>query len=73
MKPGRNDPSPCGSGRKYKHCCQSKESGGVRQANAGQLMHASPLLDAPAYARALEAHYRQIWRQWCSQQGQPHA
>ncbi|HTV77236.1 MAG TPA: SEC-C metal-binding domain-containing protein [Steroidobacteraceae bacterium] len=22
MKPGRNDPCPCGSGRKYKHCCE---------------------------------------------------
>jgi tetratricopeptide (TPR) repeat protein len=21
MKPGRNEPCPCGSGRKYKHCC----------------------------------------------------
>ncbi|MCK4515654.1 MAG: SEC-C domain-containing protein, partial [Spirochaetaceae bacterium] len=21
MKIGRNDPCPCGSGRKYKHCC----------------------------------------------------
>ena len=21
MKPGRNDPCPCGSGRKHKHCC----------------------------------------------------
>jgi hypothetical protein len=21
MTPGRNDPCPCGSGRKYKHCC----------------------------------------------------
>jgi tetratricopeptide (TPR) repeat protein len=21
MKPGRNDPCPCGSGRRYKHCC----------------------------------------------------
>ncbi len=21
LKPGRNDPCPCGSGRKYKHCC----------------------------------------------------
>jgi hypothetical protein len=25
-KPGRNDPCPCGSGKKYKHCCQSQES-----------------------------------------------
>lgn len=33
----------------------------------------SPLLDAPAYTRALEAHYRAIWRQWCSQQGRVHA
>jgi hypothetical protein len=24
MKPGRNDPCPCGSGRKYKHCCLNK-------------------------------------------------
>jgi len=23
---GRNDPCPCGSGRKYKNCCISKES-----------------------------------------------
>jgi len=43
MKPGRNDPCPCGSGKKYKHCCQAKESGGARQANAGQLMQAAPV------------------------------
>jgi hypothetical protein len=24
MKPGRNDPCPCGSGKKYKHCCLPK-------------------------------------------------
>jgi hypothetical protein len=24
MKPGRNDPCPCGSGRKFKHCCLLK-------------------------------------------------
>jgi SEC-C motif-containing protein len=23
-KPGRNDPCPCGSGKKYKHCCLLK-------------------------------------------------
>ena len=23
--PLRNDPCPCGSGRKYKHCCQAKD------------------------------------------------
>ncbi len=25
--PGRNQPCPCGSGRKYKHCCERKRSG----------------------------------------------
>ena len=24
-KPGRNDPCPCGSGKKYKHCCLEKD------------------------------------------------
>ena len=27
MKPGRNDPCPCGSGKKYKKCCQKKSGG----------------------------------------------
>lgn len=25
-RPGRNDPCPCGSGRKFKHCCLHKRS-----------------------------------------------
>ena len=25
-KVGRNDACPCGSGRKYKHCCQAKDA-----------------------------------------------
>jgi tetratricopeptide (TPR) repeat protein len=25
-EPGRNDPCPCGSGRKYKHCCAGKRA-----------------------------------------------
>ena len=25
-KPGRNDPCPCGSGKKYKHCCMEKDN-----------------------------------------------
>ena len=24
-RPGRNEPCPCGSGRKYKHCCLAKD------------------------------------------------
>jgi hypothetical protein len=26
MKPGRNDPCPCGSGKKYKYCCLSESA-----------------------------------------------
>jgi hypothetical protein len=26
VKIGRNTPCPCGSGKKYKHCCEQKES-----------------------------------------------
>jgi predicted O-linked N-acetylglucosamine transferase (SPINDLY family) len=29
-------------------------------------MEASPLMDAPRFARNLEAAYRTIWRRWCA-------
>jgi predicted O-linked N-acetylglucosamine transferase (SPINDLY family) len=29
-------------------------------------MEASPLMDAPRFARNVEAAYRQIWRNWCA-------
>jgi hypothetical protein len=32
VKTGRNAPCPCGSGKKYKHCCIAKE--GTSQAPA---------------------------------------
>jgi len=34
MKPGRNDPCSCGSGKKYKHCCQSKDAAQAASARA---------------------------------------
>jgi predicted O-linked N-acetylglucosamine transferase (SPINDLY family) len=30
-------------------------------------MEQSPLMDAPRFARGVEAAYRQMWRQWCAQ------
>jgi tetratricopeptide (TPR) repeat protein len=30
-KPGRNEPCPCGSGNKYKKCCQSKDEAAERE------------------------------------------
>jgi predicted O-linked N-acetylglucosamine transferase (SPINDLY family) len=32
-------------------------------------MEASPLMDAPRFARNIEAAYRQMWRNWCQQGG----
>jgi hypothetical protein len=29
MKVGRNDPCPCGSGRKYKNCCLEDQGSGL--------------------------------------------
>ena len=31
VKPGRNDPCPCGSGNKYKKCCLAKEEAVARE------------------------------------------
>jgi len=33
-KPGRNDPCPCGSGKKYKRCCRDKDQAAERAALA---------------------------------------
>jgi tetratricopeptide (TPR) repeat protein len=30
MSAGRNDPCPCGSGRKYKHCCLAREAAAAK-------------------------------------------
>ena len=37
MKTGRNDPCPCGSGKKYKHCCYSQDT----------VKHEEPIIAAP--------------------------
>jgi predicted O-linked N-acetylglucosamine transferase (SPINDLY family) len=34
-----------------------------------QRMQASPLMDAPRFARNVEAAYRQMWRSWCERGG----
>ena len=37
------------------------------RATLRQRMAQSPLLDAPRFAREIEAAYRQMWRTWCAQ------
>jgi protein O-GlcNAc transferase len=34
-----------------------------------QRMQQSPLMDAPRFARNVEAAYRQMWRKWCATPG----
>jgi len=34
-----------------------------------QKLSASPVMDAPQFARSIEAAYRQMWRTWCGQSG----
>ncbi|NQV82988.1 MAG: tetratricopeptide repeat protein [Rhodospirillales bacterium] len=34
-----------------------------------QRLEASPLCGAPAYARSIEAAYREMWRKWCCEAG----
>jgi hypothetical protein len=45
MKTGRNDPCPCGSGKKYKHCCLGNGDGqgrsGFAQAVANEIAEAA--------------------------------
>src|SRR5689334_13915973 len=36
MKIGRNDPCPCGSGKKYKKCCLAKDEAAARAAYSQQ-------------------------------------
>jgi tetratricopeptide (TPR) repeat protein len=39
---GRNDPCPCGSGKKYKRCCLEKDAASKREALAASVKPASP-------------------------------
>jgi hypothetical protein len=59
MTPGRNDRCPCGSGRKYKQCCQPRDAEAARQANERAVPFRGRLLrgvrDAAGAARTGEA------------------
>jgi len=59
MKPGRNDACPCGSGKKYKACCQNtavhQEPAGNKPANN----IASGLIDAPRLLAMFQAGQQQ--------------
>ena len=80
MKPGRNDPCPCGSGKKYKKCCQARvaaakysvkevapTTGECEQLSA--MFSAGRIAEAEARARVLLESYPDsgfIWKVWAA-------
>ena len=50
MKTGRNEPCPCGSGKKFKQCCAPKGTQSYRLWNLGLLLLAVVFLAAAAMA-----------------------
>ena len=52
-KIGRNDPCPCGSGKKYKHCCLNKETGSI--GNIEEVLHSqTPRVSVLAILRSMQ-------------------
>ena len=63
-RPGRNEPCPCGSGRKYKHCCLEKDDGlaSVARAAAAAEGAAQSAVAAGSGRRAPKHHTQQPWK-----------
>jgi hypothetical protein len=63
MKPQRNDPCPCGSGKKYKKCCLSKErdqqTGDSPWSHAGKIHRIRHADDYPVEACYLNADWKE--------------
>ncbi len=54
-KPGRNDPCPCGSGKKFKKCCESQTIGGRFVATKVDGASAAPVLKAAGLTSLFQA------------------
>ena len=66
-KAGRNDPCPCGSGKKYKQCCLDKDEAGARAARtkaaeAAGAEAASPVEAAPTASAPPRPRTNQPWK-----------
>lgn len=46
-KIGRNDPCPCGSGKKYKQCCLIKSAGGKPLKFRAKVLSSQPIPSGP--------------------------
>lgn len=65
-RPGRNQPCPCGSGKKYKHCCLAKDEEAERASRAQQASAAQPSMppedEAPPRATPPPQATGQPWK-----------
>jgi len=59
MKPGRNDPCICGSGKKFKHCCEGKIAAHSPAPSPNELNQLIALYNARRYAE-LESRARPL-------------
>jgi len=59
-KPGRNDPCPCGSGKKYKHCCQSQTDVRTASVDVSTLLRTALQHHQAGRLSQAEVLYRQI-------------
>ena len=59
MKVGRNDPCPCGSGKKYKNCCmnQNRPKGSAKRKISAKVLTVPKTVNLMerTYGQALEA------------------
>ena len=63
-KVGRNEPCPCGSGRKFKHCCEGKTERAEPPAQASPRASPSPALKQRLRALSLAADERANAGKW---------
>lgn len=57
QKVGRNDPCPCGSGKKYKNCCMSKEK---PAGSAARKKLTAKWINAPAGPNLIERAFGEV-------------
>jgi hypothetical protein len=65
-KVGRNEPCPCGSGKKFKHCCESSVRGSARGSRfwllaVAALVGAGLLIALNSARNADEARAGRVW------------
>jgi hypothetical protein len=73
VRPGRNEPCRCGSGRKYKQCCLEKDEAKARAAYAKALAEA-PAASPDTVAAPPRAPKHQTQQPWkaAATRGSPH-